>query len=746
MSRDRTGSHQNDFRLRGGDLGYISPSFRDLPLAETELPFGKYRLIDRIAAGGMAEIFKARYSPAAGVTRQVVIKKILPHYAENKAFIAMFTNEARIAMGLSHGNIAQVFDFGSIDGDYFLAMELVDGQPLSKILKRMKAMGIEAMPVHFAAYIAIEMLKGLHYAHSRLDEQGRPLQIVHRDVSPQNVLVSYESQVKLVDFGIARARNASEDTSTSVKGKYVYFAPEQAKGKDLDARTDIFAAGIILYEMLTGQLPFQGKMMEALSRIVKGNFPPPREVNPLIPEELSRIVLKAMALDRNARYATAEEFHQDLGRHLARAHANFTPADLNLFLHYLFEPDLVASGRPVQLPPTFTNLVRGWQQTVKKDDDNDAPTEMTSLDHLDEPQARPLFIASPHFSGDARRKQPSSGRLALVAAAAIAVGFIGVFTLIHARKATLEVNSTPAGATVVLDGKTLNGKTPLNIAQLDGERRYQLELTLPGRQPWKNDVPLKRGQHLVVNATLDPEAAAPLAIDPPTPTPITPDPVAAVADQVTWPVKNITLDVSRHHLELNAAGATVVKLEPAATYRVSLSPGQSIGWGFYVVNDAGASPVAFANQPLQIKGASKLFVFHFPLGDVGGRSREETKPRVLSVTSLSHRKTLTHSISPRLDVNPSTHVLLKGLDRGSVYEITPHQSTSAPAKLRSTGLPLSLLVMGTESGLAVIPFNVPTRVTATERALFTVVDDNAADPAGEISLEIKEMPIIGKHR
>ena len=210
--------------------------------------FGKYELLDRIAAGGMAEIFRARYEPAPGVTKQVVIKRILPHYAENKAFIAMFTNEAKIVMGLSHGNIAQVFDFGAIDGDYFLAMELVDGHPLSKVVKRARTLGIPVLPPEYAAFICAEMLKGLHYAHARLDEQGRPLKIVHRDVSPQNVLISYEGQVKLVDFGIAKARNASgeETAANAVKGKYAYFAPEQAKAKELDARTDVFAAGIVL--------------------------------------------------------------------------------------------------------------------------------------------------------------------------------------------------------------------------------------------------------------------------------------------------------------------------------------------------------------------------------------------------------------------------------------------------------------------------------------------------------------------
>ncbi len=232
------------------------------------------------------------------------------------------------------GNIAQVFDFGEVEGDWYLAMELVDGQPLSKVVKRMRATGLLTFPSEIASYVTAEMLRGLHYAHTRLDEQGRPLQIVHRDVSPQNVLVSYEGQIKLVDFGIARARNAGREdtTSNAVKGKYAYFAPEQARGKDLDARTDVFASGIVLYELLTGQLPFQGRMMEVLTKIVRGQFARPSELNPAIPKALETIVLKAMALEASERYQTAEAFQQDLNRYLANHHPDFTASMLTLLL------------------------------------------------------------------------------------------------------------------------------------------------------------------------------------------------------------------------------------------------------------------------------------------------------------------------------------------------------------------------------------------------------------------------------
>src|SRR5579872_2659086 len=241
----------------------------------------------------MAEIYRARYNAAAGVTKRVVVKRILPHFAGNPSFVSMFVNEAKIAVGLSHGNIAQVFDFGQINGDYFLAMEFVDGQPLSKVLRRAKAMELPAIPTAFAVDIAIEICKGLHYAHTRLDEQGRPLNIIHRDISPQNLIVSYEGQVKIVDFGIAKARNASvgETHAGAVKGKYVYFAPEQARGKELDARTDVFATGSVLYEMVCGRLPFEGRMMDVLGKLVRCEFARPRAVNPDIAPALEKILL-----------------------------------------------------------------------------------------------------------------------------------------------------------------------------------------------------------------------------------------------------------------------------------------------------------------------------------------------------------------------------------------------------------------------------------------------------------------------
>ena len=714
--------------------------------------FGKYELLDRIAAGGMAEIFRARYEPAPGVTKQVVIKRILPHYAENKAFIGMFTNEAKIVMGLSHGNIAQVFDFGAIDGDYFLAMELVDGHPLSKVVKRARTMGIPVLPPEFCAYICAEMLKGLHYAHARLDEQGRPLKIVHRDVSPQNVLISYEGQVKLVDFGIAKARNASseETAANAVKGKYAYFAPEQAKAKELDARTDVFASGIVLYELLTGQLPFQGRLMDVMARIVRGQFQKPRELNPRIPPDLERVVLKAMALEKGDRYQTAEAFQQDLNRFLANNHPEFTGGMLTLFLHLLFEEELVKDGRPVQLPREFVERAQKWKQplppppTPGKRDEAEDPTEMVSVN-----DAKLTFGPTPKFDElpPPPPRFPWVKAVGLLAAAAV-VGFGAVTVIQRMKEGAIDISSVPSGAEVWLDGKLLPAKTPTQVGRLSGDRTLKLEVRAPGYLPWKNEVPIKSGQHLLVEAKLQ----VPPPPEPPKPAPPPPDPIPVkvepppqppepppAPDQITWPAAKFSLDAKRHRLDLTAAGATVVKLDPTKTYRVSLL-GKALtpGWGFYVVSDGGAQPGTFGADPLQIKSASTFYAFHVPASLLGSTEKDETKARQLAVQIEGQKKPQVKSVAPKLTFPSSSRVTVTGLTPATAYELTPRQG-NPPAVAREKGAPLQLVIVGTPTGMVVAPIDQVLRLEGLSSFWVTYVDDVDDEEAGRLEFELREV-------
>ncbi|HEY0097279.1 MAG TPA: protein kinase, partial [Archangium sp.] len=326
--------------------------------------FGKYELVSKLAAGGMAITYRARMKGAAGVTKPVVIKQILPHFADEPDFVEMFVSEARVAAGLTHGNIAQVFDFGEIDGQYFLAMEFVHGQTLSKLLRRAQKAGLPGLPMPLALFVATQMCDGLDYAHRHIGEDGRPMGLVHRDVSPDNVLISYEGQVKIIDFGIAKATSIVESRTSpgTLKGKYPYFSTEQARGEqDLDARSDIFAVGVVLYEMLCGRRPYEGELAAVLPRILDGDYPRPSSLNPAIGPELEAVMSTAMALDRQQRYPTAQAFSEALREQLYSGWPRFSPAMLSQLLGHLFAEELAAEGRRVEVTPGFLEQLAAWQ-------------------------------------------------------------------------------------------------------------------------------------------------------------------------------------------------------------------------------------------------------------------------------------------------------------------------------------------------------------------------------------------------
>ncbi|WP_163868298.1 protein kinase domain-containing protein [Myxococcus eversor] len=318
-------------------------------------PFGRYSLVSRLGKGGMAEAWRARLVGEAGVTKPVLIKKVLPEYAQDERFIQMFISEARISASLSHGNIAQVFDFGRTDGEHFLAMELVDGPPLHRIIKRALQHGLSAIPVAQAVFIAMEVCRGLHYAHTRTDGRGVPLGIVHRDISPENVLVSYEGQVKIVDFGIAKARELRgfKTEPGVVKGKYLFFSPEQARGEDVDARTDVWAAGVVLYQMLCGRLPLQGPEYVVMHQLQEGRFPSPRTLRPELPAELDAIVQKALTVKKEARFESALALAEALSGFLYATMPRFSPMSVAWLVQTLFTMELREEGREPQVPTPF---------------------------------------------------------------------------------------------------------------------------------------------------------------------------------------------------------------------------------------------------------------------------------------------------------------------------------------------------------------------------------------------------------
>ncbi|MCP3099411.1 serine/threonine-protein kinase [Myxococcus sp. K15C18031901] len=325
--------------------------------------FGRYELVSWLGRGGMAETWRARWVGDAGVTKSVLIKKVLPEFADDDAFISMFISEARISATLSHGNIAQVFDFGRVDGQYYLAMELVDGQPLHRVLKRAQTTGLTTLPIPLAVYIVLEMCRGLHYAHAKTDDKGMPLSIVHRDISPDNVLISYEGQVKIVDFGIAKARMLRSFSTEPgvVKGKFLYFSPEQARGKEVDGRTDVWATGLVLYELLCGQRPVEGSQAAVMMRLAHGEFPSPREVRREIPSSLNEIVMRALSVDLAGRFESANAFGDALAAFLYSFAPRFSPMNLAYLVRVLFRGDMAVDGRELAVPPSFLEELSAWR-------------------------------------------------------------------------------------------------------------------------------------------------------------------------------------------------------------------------------------------------------------------------------------------------------------------------------------------------------------------------------------------------
>ncbi|MGZ6079350.1 MAG: serine/threonine protein kinase [Myxococcaceae bacterium] len=307
------------------------------------LRFGKYVLLDRLAVGGMAEIFLARQEGLEGFEKTVVIKRIRPHLSKQKSFVAMFLDEARLAAQLNHPNIVQIHELGQVDDSYFIAMEYVFGRDMARIIPKAEKMGI-AFPVVYALKIASSVCEGLHYAHQRADSWGNPLHIVHRDVTPENVFVSFDGTVKILDFGIAKARGQTGQTTVGeIKGKLSYMSPEQALGQPLDCRSDVFSLGVVLYEWLTGFRLFTGDSEVAVLRSVsEGKIYGPSYFKPDIPPAVEAVVMRALEKDREKRYPSAWEMQRDLDHLLGES--DFRPSSMHLanFLKQLFSDELEA--------------------------------------------------------------------------------------------------------------------------------------------------------------------------------------------------------------------------------------------------------------------------------------------------------------------------------------------------------------------------------------------------------------------
>src|SRR5258705_6220596 len=289
----------------------------------------------------MAEVFRAKSFGVEGFERLVAVKRILPNIAEDKDFIKMFIDEAKISVQLNHANIAQIFDLGVVDGAYYIALEHIHGRDLRAIFDRCRTLG-EPMPVAQACFVVMKVCEGLDYAHNKRDQAGKELHLVHRDVSPQNLLVSFEGEVKLIDFGIAKAAGKGAKTQAGIlKGKFGYMSPEQVRGLPIDRRSDIFSCGIVLYELLTRERLFVcDSDFSTVEKVRNVEILPPSTYNRKIPDELERIVLKALTKDTEDRYQNAIDLHDELQAFVYTAGEFYSRKDLAAWMKKTFGKEI----------------------------------------------------------------------------------------------------------------------------------------------------------------------------------------------------------------------------------------------------------------------------------------------------------------------------------------------------------------------------------------------------------------------
>ncbi len=293
----------------------------------------RYRPLYRLDAGGMAEVYVAESETMAGFKKKVAIKRILPGLIKDPRFVQMFLDEARISLRLDHANIVSVFDIGEGENSYFIVMEFVEGTNIKSLLEHQAKRGTH-IPVRLTVWILAEILRGLQYAHIQADETGKPFGIVHRDISPPNILLSWHGEVKVTDFGLAKATTQVESTDPGVvKGKYSYLSPEAAHGNEVDCRADVFSVGILAFEMLTGRRLFKGKNdFDTIALVRRAQVPSIRTYNPRVPPELERIVGKALAADLSQRYQTADAFADALLEFLFENRMKVSPRDVIEFI------------------------------------------------------------------------------------------------------------------------------------------------------------------------------------------------------------------------------------------------------------------------------------------------------------------------------------------------------------------------------------------------------------------------------
>jgi serine/threonine-protein kinase len=491
--------------------------------------FGRYELLKRLAGGGMGEVYLARQRGLDGFQKLLVIKTLLPHLCEDEEFITMFKDEARVTAQLIHPNICQVFEFEQAGGVFYMAMEYLRGEDLRRLWKACEQRGTP-LRVPLICRIVADALAGLDFAHSLRDGGGEPYRIVHRDISPQNILVTFEGGVKVIDFGVAKAAGRAQHTRTgALKGKYSYMSPEQVSGLEVDGRSDIFALGIVLHELLTGRRLFKADSdLQTLARVRECNVPPPSRINPQLPAGVDQIVLKALAKDPAARFSTAQEFRLALEEWLIQGRMSASSAHLAEFLKTIYAERLDKENRlgPLLGDAGFTGPAPGAtpSRSAPAPDTSQptlvrpAPVRKTATVHQRKPDhaagtadpstARTWSDPGPFSSNDKMRFSVAAVALAVVAAAIIVLvpgrkpaappPAVASSTLLSApqpqkaapRTHIVTISSEPMGAEIY-EGSRLIGRSP-KVWTDATEGEHELTLSHEGYHEEKGKVPVEK--------------------------------------------------------------------------------------------------------------------------------------------------------------------------------------------------------------------------------------------------------------
>lgn len=456
--------------------------------------FGKYTLLRRLAAGGMAELFLALHRSVAGFEKLIVIKRILPSMNHDQGFIEMLLHEARIAATLSHPNVVQIFDVGQVDGTYFIAMEHIHGEDIQSIVRGMKRMNVAEFPLEHTISIVLGTCAGLAYAHDKRDLDGAALAIVHRDISPRNIVVSFTGDVKIVDFGIAKSGtepDADDTPSGQLKGKVPYMSPEQASGQPIDWRSDIFAVGVMLFELTTGRRLFKGASeYETLKMICDKEYPLPSQVKPDYPPELERIVMRALAKKREDRYQSAREMQADLESFAREERIAVSQVSLTKWMESLFADKLAQQKEALQDVKQLADVI-AVQQASLYEGGNGTSTGTLAASGVAKVRAEPP------------KKSPAGVIAAVLGLVVLGGGFVFMrrqaemqrqsMTVAHDKEmqdrapspdavaiGVVDIATTPAGCAIWLDGDLRPEVTPATIARLPLGRALEIKLTKEG--------------------------------------------------------------------------------------------------------------------------------------------------------------------------------------------------------------------------------------------------------------------------